>query len=37
MKVSDTIRTKGSVVKTVRPDASARELSGGYTQTRSEP
>jgi CBS domain-containing protein len=27
MKVSDIIQTKGSVVKTVRPDASARELS----------
>ena len=27
MKVSDIIQTKGSVVKTVRPESSARELS----------
>jgi CBS domain-containing protein len=27
MKVSDIIQTKGSVVKTIRPEASARELS----------
>ena len=33
MKVSDILQIKGSVVKTVRPDTSARELS---VQLRAE-